>query len=109
MVLRGDLVAGHRRAAAGGGLYAVCSICPHQGCLFGFETATEAVGNAIGKDAANPVFFCRCHFSTYYPTREGKVLFGPSTRPPWRFTVTEENMEFVVTGVEPDVGKFEKP
>jgi nitrite reductase/ring-hydroxylating ferredoxin subunit len=91
---------------AGGGLSAVCRICPHQGCLFGYETDYEAVSGIIGKELANPVFFCRCHFGTYDPTRDGTVLYGPSSRPPWRFTVREEGDDMIVTGIETGAGNI---
>ncbi len=91
---------------AGGGLSAVCRICPHQACIFGYETDYETVGGIIGKDLANPVFFCRCHFGTYDPARDGTVLYGPSSRPPWRFTVREEGDDMIVTGIEAGAGNI---
>lgn len=91
---------------AGGGVCAVCKICPHGGCNFGYETDFETVGGIIGKDLAHPVFFCRCHFSTFDPARDGTVLYGPSPRPPWRFEVREEAGALLVTGAEPGAGEI---
>jgi Rieske Fe-S protein len=91
---------------SGGGLCAVCRICPHQGCVFGYETDYETVGGIIGKDLENPVFFCRCHMSTFDPTQGGAVLYGPTLRPPWRFTVREEGGEMIVTALEPGAGQI---
>ncbi len=92
--------------SAGGGLCAVCRICPHEGCSFGYETDFATVGGIIGKDLDHPVFFCRCHFSTFDPARDGTVLYGPSPRPPWRFEVREDGGELLVTGAEPGTGEI---
>jgi arsenite oxidase small subunit len=91
---------------AGGGLYAACLICPHQGCTFGYETDYEAVADIIGVDLDHPVMFCRCHFSTYDPVHDGNVIYGPAPRPPWRFTVAENAGEMTVTDVEPGAGQI---
>jgi Rieske [2Fe-2S] domain len=90
--------------AAGGGLCAVCSICPHMGCIFGYETDYEDVGNMIGIRLSHPVFFCGCHQSTYDPLRIDRVIHGPTTRRPWLFTVDEEAADMVVTGIEAGAG-----
>jgi Rieske Fe-S protein len=92
--------------AAGGGLCAVCSICPHMGCLFRYETDYEDVGSVIGLKLSHPVFHCACHDSTYDPTRIGTVLSGPSPRGPWLFTVHEDAADMVVTGVEAGAGEI---
>jgi Rieske Fe-S protein len=91
---------------SGGGLCAVCRICPHQGCVFGYETDYETVGGIIGKDLANPVFFCRCHMSTFDPAQDGSVLYGPTARRPWRFTVREEGGDMVVSDIEAGAGEI---
>jgi Rieske Fe-S protein len=91
---------------SGGGLCAVCRICPHQGCVFGYETDYAAVGGIIGIDLDHPVFFCRCHMSTFDPVGQGKVLFGPSPRPAWRFTAREEGGEIIVTAIEAGAGEL---
>jgi arsenite oxidase small subunit len=91
---------------AGGGVCAVCRICPHEGCMFGYETDYETVGGIIGKDLNHPVFFCRCHFSTFDPAGDGSVLYGPSQRPPWRFELREDGGDLLVTGVEPGAGEI---
>jgi nitrite reductase/ring-hydroxylating ferredoxin subunit len=64
--------------SAGGGLCAVCSICPHMGCLFRYETDYEDVGNTIGMRLQHPVFHCGCHDSTFDPLRIDSVISGPS-------------------------------
>jgi Rieske Fe-S protein len=91
--------------SAGGGLFAACLVCPHEGCIFGYESDYEDVSNTIGVPVDHPVFLCQCHLSTFDPLKGGEVIFGPSPRPPWRFTVREESGEMVVTGVEPGVGR----
>jgi Rieske Fe-S protein len=93
-------------AAAGGGIYAACTICPHQGCSLGLEADYETVGGIIGRDLDHPVFFCRCHFSTFDPAQNGNVIYGPSARPPWAFNVVEEGGQMTVMGVEPGAGEF---
>jgi Rieske Fe-S protein len=93
-------------ASAGGGVYAVCRICPHEGCSIGYETDYETVGGIIGKDLDHPVFFCRCHFSTFDPARDGSVLYGPSPRPPWRFELREDGGDLLVTGAESGAGEI---
>ncbi len=91
---------------SGGGLCAVCRICPHQGCVFGYETDYATVSDIVGIDLDHPVFFCRCHMSTFDPVGQGKVLSGPSQRPPWRFTVREEGGEMVVSDIEAGAGEI---
>jgi Rieske Fe-S protein len=91
--------------SAGGGLFAACLVCPHEGCIFGYESDYEDVSNTIGVPVDHPVFLCQCHLSTFDPLKGGEVIFGPSPRPPWRFTVREESGEMVVTSVEPGVGR----
>jgi Rieske Fe-S protein len=91
---------------SGGGLSAVCRICPHQACVFGYETDYETVAGIIGKDLENPVFFCRCHMSTFDPAHGGAVLYGPAARPPWRFTLREEGGEMIITAVEAGAGEI---
>jgi Rieske Fe-S protein len=91
--------------SAGGGLFAVCLVCPHESCIFGYESDYEDAANTIGLPLDHPVFLCQCHFSTFDPLKGGEVIFGPSPRPPWRFTVREEAGEMVVTGIEPGVGR----
>ena len=90
--------------AAGGGLCAVCSICPHMGCIFGYETDYEDVGSMIGIRLSHPVFFCGCHQSTYDPLRIDNVIHGPASRRPWLFTVHEDAAGMVVTGIEAGAG-----
>ena len=82
-----------------------CLVCPHEGCIFGYESDYEDVSNTIGVPVDHPVFLCQCHLSTFDPLKGGEVIFGPSPRPPWRFTVREESGEMEVTGVEPGVGR----
>jgi Rieske Fe-S protein len=91
---------------SGGGLCAVCRICPHQGCVFGYETDYATVSDIVGIDLDHPVFFCRCHMSTFDPAAQGHVLFGPSRRPPWRFTAREEGGEMIVTAIEAGAGEL---
>lgn len=91
---------------SGSGLCAVCRICPHQGCIFGYETDYATVSDIIGVDLDHPVFFCRCHMSAFDPAEQGSVLFGPSRRPPWRFTLREEGREMVVTAIESGAGEI---
>lgn len=87
-----------------GGLYAACRICPHQGCTFGYEINYQQVGDIVGVDLANPVFFCRCHLSVYDPAQDGRVISGPAPRPPWRFSIRETGDRLTVTGIEPGAG-----
>jgi len=91
---------------SGGGLSAVCRICPHQGCVFGYENDYAAVSDIIGIELEHPVFFCRCHMSTFDPAGQGSVLFGPSPRPPWRFTAHEEGGDMIVTAIEAGAGEI---
>jgi Rieske Fe-S protein len=91
---------------SGGGLCAICRICPHQGCLFGYEIDYATVSDIVGIDLDHPVFFCRCHMSTFDPVAQGRVLSGPSQRPPWRFTMREESGEMVVSDIEAGAGEI---
>jgi Rieske Fe-S protein len=92
--------------AAGGGLCAVCSICPHMGCIFGYETDYEDVGNMIGLRLSHPVFHCACHGSTYDPLRIDNVIHGPTPRRPWLFAVHEDATDMIVTGIEAGAGEI---
>ena len=85
-------------------LFVACRICPHQGCVFGYERDYDLVGEIIGKDLTNPVLFCRCHMSTYDPARGGQVINGPAPRPPWTFDYKLREATVEVTGVEDGVG-----
>jgi Rieske Fe-S protein len=67
---------------AGGGIFAACAICPHQGCTFGYETDYQTISGFIGINLDHPVLFCRCHLSTFAPAEHGRVLYGPSQLPP---------------------------
>jgi Rieske [2Fe-2S] domain len=91
---------------AGGGLCTVCSICPHMGCLFRYETDYEDIGSMIGIRLDHPVFHCACHGSTYDPLRIDNVLNGPSLRRPWLFTVHEDAADLIVTDVEVGAGEI---
>ncbi|MGE5538470.1 MAG: ubiquinol-cytochrome c reductase iron-sulfur subunit [Gemmatimonas sp.] len=84
--------------------YAACRICTHQGCAFGYETNYRQVGDIVGVDLENPVFFCRCHLSVYDPAHAGRVVSGPAPRPPWQFSVRAEGSDLVVTGLEAGAG-----
>jgi len=92
--------------AAGGGLCTVCSICPHMGCLFRYETDYEDIGAMIGLQLQHPVFHCACHGSTYDPLRIDNVIHGPTPRRPWLFTVHEDAEDMVVTGIEAGAGEI---
>ena len=92
--------------ASGGGLCAVCSICPHMGCLFRYETDYEDIGSVIGLRLQHPVFHCACHGSTYDPLRIDNVIHGPTPRRPWLFTAHEEAGDIVVTGIEAGAGEI---
>jgi Rieske Fe-S protein len=86
------------------GLYVACRICPHQGCTFNYESNYKAVGDIVGKDFANPVLFCRCHMSVFDPTQNGRVLNGPSPRPPWLIFANEGNGRLTILSAEKGVG-----
>ena len=88
-------------------LIVACKICPHQGCEFGFEKNFRAVGNIVGKEFENPMFFCRCHMSVFDPTQNGKVLNGPAPHPPWLFTYQANDNEIEIQSIPPDVGIVE--
>ena len=87
-------------------IYAACRICPHEACVFGFESNYQVVGTIVGVDISNPVFLCRCHLSVFDPARDGKVISGPAKRPPWQFDVRERGDEIAVTGIEDGAGDF---
>ena len=92
--------------AAGSGLCAVCSICPHMGCIFGYETDYQELSTVIGIHLTHPVFHCQCHASTYDPARIETVISGPSPRRPWLFMVHEDAADMVVTGIEAGAGEI---
>jgi Rieske Fe-S protein len=88
-------------------LIVACKICPHQGCEFGFEKNYRAVGNIVGKELNNPIFFCRCHMSVFDPTANGKVLNGPAPNPPWLFTFKAGDTEIEIQSIPEGAGIVE--
>jgi hypothetical protein len=44
--------------------------------------------------------------STFDPAQSGSVLYGPSSRAPWRFTVREESGEMIITAIEAGAGEI---
>lgn len=95
-----------RLPGADRGLYVACRICPHQGCIFGYETDYELVGDVVGKDLSNPVLFCRCHMSVFDPAQGGRVLNGPAPRPPWTFAAEEKDGEVLISSIESGAGEI---
>lgn len=87
-------------------IYAVCRLCPHEACTFGYETNYLLVGRIVGKELANPVFLCRCHMSVYDPARGGEVVNGPAKRPPWRFEIRARDEEIEIVGLEDGAGEI---
>ena len=65
-----------RRAWAPQGIVAFSKICTHAGCAIAlFRKPTFPVVEP------GPALVCPCHYSTFDPTRAGKVIFGPAGRP----------------------------
>lgn len=95
-----------RLSGADRSLYVACRICPHQGCIFGYEADYELVGDIIGQDLPNPVLFCRCHMSVFDPAQGGRVLNGPAPRPPWTFTAEEKEGEIIISSIETGAGEI---
>lgn len=89
-----------------GELFTACRICTHQGCVFGYETDYRLVSDIIGVKLSNPVLFCRCHLSVYDPAQQGRVLFGPAPRPPWRIEARQDGGTLLIGAVEGGAGEF---
>jgi ubiquinol-cytochrome c reductase iron-sulfur subunit len=65
-----------RRDWGPGGVVAFSKICTHAGCAIAlFRKPTFPVVEP------GPALVCPCHYSTFDPTRAGKVIFGPAGRP----------------------------
>ena len=65
-----------RRGWAPEGILAFSKICTHAGCAIALYRNPKF-------DRTQPAhaLVCPCHYSTFDPTRAGKVLFGPAGRP----------------------------
>jgi ubiquinol-cytochrome c reductase iron-sulfur subunit len=67
---------GDRRDWAPGGVVGFSKVCTHAGCAVAlFRKPTFPVVEP------GPALVCPCHYSTFDPTRAGKVIFGPAGRP----------------------------
>jgi ubiquinol-cytochrome c reductase iron-sulfur subunit len=65
-----------RRGWAPEGILAFSKICTHAGC------AVALYRNPLfDRSEPDHALVCPCHYSTFDPTRGGKVLFGPAGRP----------------------------
>jgi Rieske Fe-S protein len=99
-----------RRLGLKRSLYAVSRICPHEGCLINFyKSRSEAPFPSELlelKQFPNPLLICACHQSVFDPAQGGKVLSGPSPRPPWVFEFTVEKGEVVIKEMEPGGDKW---
>jgi ubiquinol-cytochrome c reductase iron-sulfur subunit len=65
-----------RRGWAPQGILAFSQICTHAGCavtLFRYPVDEQT--------SKGPALVCPCHYSTFDPADNGKVLFGPAGRP----------------------------
>ena len=63
-------------AGAPNGIIAFSKICPHAGCAVSMFRYPLYPPHSPG-----PALVCPCHYSTFDPTRGGKVIFGPAGRP----------------------------
>jgi ubiquinol-cytochrome c reductase iron-sulfur subunit len=57
------------------GILAFSKICPHAGCAVSMYRYPLYAPGAPG-----PALVCPCHYSTFDPTRGGKLIFGPAGR-----------------------------
>jgi len=89
----------------------VSRICPHLGCIFQYVTNVERIRTFYQHPRAEerPHFGCPCHLSVYDLMQtqviagrpvQGRVVAGPSPRPPRGFTFTVHSDQVIVTGVE---------
>jgi ubiquinol-cytochrome c reductase iron-sulfur subunit len=59
-----------------GGVVAYSKICTHAGCAIALYRKPTFADTEPG-----PALVCPCHYSTFDPARNGKVIFGPAGRP----------------------------
>jgi len=64
-----------RLAGAPDGIIAFSKICPHAGCAVSMYRHPR-----FRPTAPKPALVCPCHYSTFDPSRGGKLLFGPAGR-----------------------------
>jgi ubiquinol-cytochrome c reductase iron-sulfur subunit len=57
------------------GVLAFSKVCTHAGCAINLYRYPLYAPTSPG-----PAFVCPCHYSTFDPTRGGKVIFGPAGR-----------------------------
>ena len=69
-------IAADRRSWAPRGIVAYSKICTHAGCAIALYRKPT-----FAPTQPRPALVCPCHYSTFDPARNGKVLFGPAGRP----------------------------
>lgn len=102
----GETFPGYAVRLPAGDVLAVCRLCPHERCTFGFEGNYQAVGRMTGAEVNNPVFFCRCHMSVFDPAKGAAVVSGPAPRGAWRFQIEDKGDEIMITQLEDGAGKI---
>lgn len=99
-----------RRLGVKNGLYAISRICPHEGCPMNFYRERSEVPYPLEllelKEFPNPLLVCTCHQSVFDPAQGGKVLSGPSPRPPWTFDFVIEKGNVIIKELEPGGEKW---
>jgi ubiquinol-cytochrome c reductase iron-sulfur subunit len=58
------------------GVVAYSKVCTHAGCAIALYRKPT-----FAPQQPRPALVCPCHYSTFDPARDGKVLFGPAGRP----------------------------
>jgi Rieske Fe-S protein len=86
-------------------LYAISRICPHEGCPIKYYKDRSEVPYPPEfldlKEFPNPLLICTCHQSVFDPAQGGKVVSGPSPRPPWSFDFVIEKGSIIIKELEP--------
>ena len=65
-----------RKGWAPDGILAYSKICTHAGCAIALYRKPT-----FAPTEPRPALVCPCHYSTFDPSRAGKVIFGPAGRP----------------------------
>jgi Rieske Fe-S protein len=92
------------------GLYAISRICPHEGCPVNYYREKGEIPYPPDfldlKEFPNPLLICTCHQSVFDPAQRGRVISGPSPRPPWTFDFVIEKGNVMIKDMEPGGEKW---
>jgi Rieske Fe-S protein len=86
----------------------VALYCTHNRCKTAFISDANEIRGMVGKNVANPVYFCPCHRSLFDAAKGAAPMEGSQAKEPlWKFNFELKGDDIVVTGVDPKVASWE--